>query len=498
MSMDHDTFLSVNIQRQSNRCPFINEQLEFSLQSGQCLWLKGPSGVGKTSIIRAIAKIHSLAGAKVKLDWRHDISYKQRIGVLFQNGVLLDTLNVHDNIALSCSKAGMPHDRQSINELLEAVGLTAEDGQKMPGQLSGGMLRRASLAQIIAQRKKVIVLDEPFVGLDKDTAQGIIDTLNKLKAQGQTFILIAHEDHYGAQLADPELTVHLKPTKKHETTSRHFLPHWPFFYRLGQRLFDYVVISLPLIICAFIATGLAFSMIFAQLLHKVDMSTILNSIAKKQPHYGFSALFFHLIKTQVIHYSQHYLPEIKRKLYVVVIMRTFVTQMGPLLCAILLAGRIGGSYTGEIAMMQATQQNQLLRTLGMSPRWWTLSTAIIAGVIAAPILTIVGTCVGVLMSSYMAVHGDYPIFQSTHVFLNLLITQVFQHTPHMKWYQYPPLVNIYQSLGFMLVIIGVSELAGRAKRFLQPRHVPSTITWAVVITSVLLLILDWGFTELLV
>src|SRR3989338_5074677 len=232
--------LQVEIKRLNNNCPFSNSHLSFALGSGQCLWIKGASGAGKSSIIRAIARIAPLPGTKLKTTWNRAIPKKQRIGALFQQGVLIDLLNLYDNIALSCAKAGLPHNRKTILQHLTAVGLTAKDGDKMPGQLSGGMLRRASLAQILAQRKKIIMLDEPFVGLDAKTAQGIIETLKSIKQQGQTFIIIGHEENYAAQLADVDFAITLTPTQNPEKLHHKWLPHWRYIIRLAGRLFDYL------------------------------------------------------------------------------------------------------------------------------------------------------------------------------------------------------------------------------------------------------------------
>lgn len=76
---------------------------------------------------------------------------------------------------------------------LDMVGLAAADQHKMPNELSGGMLRRAALAQLLAQRKRLIVLDEPFIGLDEGTASGILSQLLSLKESGTSFLLISHQ-----------------------------------------------------------------------------------------------------------------------------------------------------------------------------------------------------------------------------------------------------------------------------------------------------------------
>merc|ERR1719464_151259 len=85
------------------------------------------------------------------------------------------------------------------------------------------------------------------------------------------------------------------------------------------------------------------------------------------------------------------LPGAKAKLYAIGMAKLFVLEIGPLLTALLSCGRIGGSYAGKVGTMQATRQNDLLRTLGVNAQRWTLMPALAAAVVASPLLTAVGT-----------------------------------------------------------------------------------------------------------
>ena len=135
------------------------------------------------------------------------------IGMLFQQGVLIDTLNVEENIMLSLMSAGYSSDILEVKKCVENVGLHIEDLKKMPNELSGGMLRRAALAQLLAQKKKLIVLDEPFTGLDPCTANGIVKELIRLKKVGTSFILISHLEQYANQL-EPVQSIDIIPFHK--------------------------------------------------------------------------------------------------------------------------------------------------------------------------------------------------------------------------------------------------------------------------------------------
>ncbi len=490
------TLLSVSVTNVTQDCPFTNKKIEFELTAGQCFWLKGTSGCGKTSLINGIARLDKLPGAEVSAVWQEDIRQKEQIGVLFQQGVLLDTLNVYENIALARKTANLPCDRKMVRKYIKAVGLAESDGYKKPGQLSGGMLRRAALAQILAQQKHIIVLDEPFVGLDKQTAEGIIDLLNRLKASGQSFILITHESHYGQQLVTPGYELTLKArVRKSATVTREWLPKWRFSVRLLRRFGDYFCISLPMIIFAFIATGLAISMLSLQLMHKFDLVQILHQYISQAKLSFWQRIGYNLIAPDLKEMGIKYMPLLKKQLFQLVMLQSFVLQLSPLLTGLLLVGRIGGSYTGEIAMMQATKQNDLLRTLSILPRCWNLVPAAIAALLAAPLLTFAGTATALFVADFISSSQitAYHLYSHFGQFLVAIAPNIFKYK---HFWSYPLVISIYRSLGFMIIILVVSEVAGYIRPKLQPRHVPKTITWSIVVASLLILLADWGFTEI--
>jgi len=173
------TLLTVTVERLGPNCPFANERFSFEANPAQVVWLRGPSGVGKSFTCMHLAGLAELPGVSLGADWDPVVPERERIGFLFQKGVLIDALTLRENIALALRSAGTEAlTEERIATSLIAVGLSSErDGHKMPGELSGGMLRRAALAQVLAQRKRLIVLDEPFVGLDPPVALDIADLL---------------------------------------------------------------------------------------------------------------------------------------------------------------------------------------------------------------------------------------------------------------------------------------------------------------------------------
>ncbi|MDP7570553.1 MAG: ABC transporter permease, partial [Myxococcota bacterium] len=390
-----------------------------------------------------------------------------------------------------------PSDR-SIRKSLAEVGLTGSDALKMPGQLSGGMLRRASLAQVLAQGRPVIILDEPFVGLDDANALEIVALIRNLMEHGQGFILISHDTRFSKPLVTPgrEVEISAQPAKEPATRKR-ATPHWNFAVRTGIRFVDYFAISAPMIIFAFVAAGMAISMLFADLLQATSVESLKKQLVEPNPSLVDKLLGIQLFKEFVgdefSKIAGEHLPAIRRRIFALGISRGFVIELGPLLTALLLAGRIGGSYAGEVSMMQATNQNQLLRTLGISPRRWSLGPAAIAAMLAAPLLTAIGVGTSLLMAELVALNDANQLFESSSQYWQTLAVKTLDY---QSLGTFPPFVCFYHSLVFMFLILVVAEIAGRMRPNIQPRDVPKAITWAVVGASLAIIAADWGLSRL--
>ena len=175
----------------SSCCPFGNDSIQFTLHAGGCLYLRGSSGLGKTSLAMYICGLLTdISNRNIvveQCDWDPSLPVSQRCGVLFQQTTLLDELTVAGNLCVALQAAAAKNAKtmtttitinSQIKQLLDTVGLDfARDAHKRPSQLSGGMARRASLALQLAQQKHVIVLDEPFTGLDPDAAMSVAKEL---------------------------------------------------------------------------------------------------------------------------------------------------------------------------------------------------------------------------------------------------------------------------------------------------------------------------------
>ena len=487
--------LTLSVDRIDDSCPFLNESVSFELSAGDIVWLRGASGSGKTTICMQIAGLSQIPGAKFEAVWDPSVPVSQRVGFLFQKGVLIDSLNLAENLALALRAGGEPYPPSAIRDALTAVGLSDEaDGSKMPGQLSGGMLRRAALAQILAQRKRLVILDEPFVGLDPPVALEVVKLIKAVAVRNQVaMVLVSHMEPLASML-QPTRQLHLERARPEDfgTEGRATdLSRLPFAARCGRRLLDYLFYSLPLIVCAFGATGAAVAMLLADMLRRVDVVAIVSGFLQKYLQ-GNPALPMILgLVDRIVKANE---AEAKKKLYALAIGSVFTIELGPLLTALLLAGRIGGAYAGEVAMMAATSQLDLLRILGVPASSWTFLPAMLAALVAAPILTAIGTAVALAVGAFVGGPHGFDIV-SYDEYWREIGESVLERREGSHVLKHAPLVNAYRSIGFMASTMIIAQLCARWRRRAQPRHVPIIITSAVVLSCLAVLLLDWGFSQ---
>jgi phospholipid/cholesterol/gamma-HCH transport system ATP-binding protein len=191
----------------------IFDGLDLSVAKGSITAVMGPSGTGKTTVLRLLTgQIHP-AGGTVRalgqdvgsLSHRELFALRRRIGMLFQNGALLTDLDVFENVAYPVREhARLPEPvlRRLVLMKLEAVGLRGAE-QLMPQELSGGMARRVALARAIVMDPELLVYDEPFVGLDPVSMGMIVRLIKRLnEALGITSIVVSHDVPEVGSIAD--------------------------------------------------------------------------------------------------------------------------------------------------------------------------------------------------------------------------------------------------------------------------------------------------------
>ena len=184
------------------------DDVSLSVAAGQVTCLLGPSGCGKSTTLRMIAGVETpdagrilIDGAEVFGPTRNMPPEARGVGLMFQDFALFPHLTVAQNVAfgLSGDKAAR---RNRVEHLLARVDL-AGFGPKHPHELSGGEQQRVALARALAPRPRVLLMDEPFSGLDNRLRDGIRDTtLEVLKAEGTAVLLVTHEPDEAMRMAD--------------------------------------------------------------------------------------------------------------------------------------------------------------------------------------------------------------------------------------------------------------------------------------------------------
>jgi phospholipid/cholesterol/gamma-HCH transport system ATP-binding protein len=187
--------------------------LDMDFQRGRVTAIMGPSGTGKTTLLRLItgqvaADSGSLvvAGQDLRNIGRNELYVlRRRMGMLFQNGALLTDLSVFENVAFPLREhTDLPERliRQLVLTKLQAVGLRGA-AELMPAELSGGMSRRVALARAIVMDPEILIYDEPFVGLDPISLGVILRLIRRLNdALGITSIVVSHDVQEISTVAD--------------------------------------------------------------------------------------------------------------------------------------------------------------------------------------------------------------------------------------------------------------------------------------------------------
>ena len=182
-------------------------RVEFVVQPGETVALVGPSGIGKSTLLRIVAGIDTAFEGAVETP--------PAASIVFQEPTLLPWRSVLDNLLLVC--AGLKRD--AALHALDRVGLAGKE-RDFPGQLSLGQQRRLSLARAFAGQPEMLILDEPFVSLDPDMADTMMSLTENLIAEARpATLLVTHAEAEASRLADRVLRLQGAPatlTRKSE------------------------------------------------------------------------------------------------------------------------------------------------------------------------------------------------------------------------------------------------------------------------------------------
>ena len=166
------------------------QDLDIVLEAGAMTCLLGPSGVGKSTLLRMIAGLAPMGG-KDRLSCSDGRPLAGRAAYMDQRDLLLPWLSVADNVTLGSRLRGMAPDRERARAMLQRVGLGERAGD-LPATLSGGMRQRVALARTLMEDLPVVLMDEPFSALDAITRYRIQGLAAEL-LEGRTVLLITHD-----------------------------------------------------------------------------------------------------------------------------------------------------------------------------------------------------------------------------------------------------------------------------------------------------------------
>ncbi|MCL5291338.1 MAG: ABC transporter ATP-binding protein [Actinobacteria bacterium] len=218
-----------------------------SVKEGELFCLLGPSGCGKSTILRIIAGLESPTTGDVWVYGRSVSDVHDMLGMVFQEPTLLPWRTIEGNVYFGLEERRVPkaERKEKVSEYLELVGLEGFE-HHYPQQLSGGMRQRAALAATLANKPKVLLLDEPFGALDALTRLVMQQELLRILERAQlTVVLVTHSIDEAVFLADRIAIVSPRPGKV-ESTIVVDIPRPrdrtdPRFAKLSQEIFELVV-----------------------------------------------------------------------------------------------------------------------------------------------------------------------------------------------------------------------------------------------------------------
>lgn len=173
------------------------DKINLAIEEGEIYGLLGPNGAGKSTTINMITGLLTSDSGKIEIldkDIRkHSKWVKQNVGIVPQDIAIYEDLTAYENVKFFASLYGLKgvELKERVGEALEFVGLS-DKAKNFPKEFSGGMKRRINIACAIAHRPKLIIMDEPTVGIDPQSRNHILQSVMKLNSMGCTIIYTSH------------------------------------------------------------------------------------------------------------------------------------------------------------------------------------------------------------------------------------------------------------------------------------------------------------------
>jgi len=191
--------------------------VSWSVPEGEAVCILGRSGTGKSVTLKLIIALLKPDHGSIWIDQEevsqlegHRLStVRRKVGYLFQDAALFDSLTLYENLALPLARLTRKSPKEIddvVDRVLSEVGLDS-DKAKMPSELSGGMRKRAGLARALVLEPKILLADEPSSGLDRITASEIDELLMRQKTEQKTTLIVVTHDVHGARRVADRLVV---------------------------------------------------------------------------------------------------------------------------------------------------------------------------------------------------------------------------------------------------------------------------------------------------
>ena len=202
----------------------ILEDISFSVKNGEIVTLLGQSGCGKTSILRTIAGLQrehegNICIGDVCVSSKDIYTQDREVGYIFQDYALFPHLDVEENISFTLDKLSSKDRNKRVNELLEQFDITIHR-KKQIHQLSGGQQQRVAIARAMANKPKILLLDEPFANLDSQLRYKTKMWLkNLIKKHKLSAILVTHDKKEALSISDKIGIIHNKKLLQFDKTN---------------------------------------------------------------------------------------------------------------------------------------------------------------------------------------------------------------------------------------------------------------------------------------
>ncbi len=191
------------------------DDISFDLQPCSFVSLIGPSGGGKSTLLRVLAGLVPPNAGQIYYDGKPQASTRPKIGMVFQNANLMPWRTVLENITLPLQLAGtpMPESHTKAMDMVHMVGLEGFEG-KLPHELSGGMAQRVAIARALIHNPDILLLDEPFASLDALTRERMGSELLRIwQAARKTVLMVTHSIAEAVFLSDRVLVLTQRPAR---------------------------------------------------------------------------------------------------------------------------------------------------------------------------------------------------------------------------------------------------------------------------------------------